>query len=223
MATFPQRRKYLEDVVNTLLPQVQILRIYLNGYQEVPEFLQHPKVETFIGDDIGDAGKFFWLGCGHEVYFSVDDDFYYPPTYVRDHLQTLQFYRNRVIVTLHGCLLKFPVERYYRDRAEIYGWYESAPSKFVHVGGTGVMAFDTEAFPLQFIDVPSKNMADIWVALKAQKLQMPILVREHQADYLTLIDEPAGESIWNRQQDDPRPAYVINSVPEWKLHVEEHA
>ena len=44
MATIPKRIPQLQIVVECILPQVDQLNIYLNNFEEVPWFLDNPKI-----------------------------------------------------------------------------------------------------------------------------------------------------------------------------------
>lgn len=39
MATMPERLPHLENAVEALRPQVDVLRVYLNNFVEIPKFL----------------------------------------------------------------------------------------------------------------------------------------------------------------------------------------
>jgi hypothetical protein len=43
MATMPDRLPYLEEVVETIRPQVDALRVYLNNFEEIPGFCVQKK------------------------------------------------------------------------------------------------------------------------------------------------------------------------------------
>ena len=56
MAAVPWREETLENVVNSLLPQVDRLNIYLNDWENVPSFLEHAKINAAFTNEIGDIG-----------------------------------------------------------------------------------------------------------------------------------------------------------------------
>ncbi|MDP3908840.1 MAG: glycosyltransferase family A protein, partial [Gemmatimonadales bacterium] len=64
MATIPGRVDILPGVVASLVDQVDMLCVYLNGPDDVPECLQRPDVVVVRSQehgDRGDAGKFWWI------------------------------------------------------------------------------------------------------------------------------------------------------------------
>jgi len=63
MATMPDRLPYLEEVVETIRPQVDALRVYLNNFDDIPGFLQpdEAQLSDTAQGDLGAEGKFYWL------------------------------------------------------------------------------------------------------------------------------------------------------------------
>lgn len=221
MATFPLRKNYVEKTVRSILPQVHVLRVYLNEYKKIPSFLLHPKIVTVIGkEDVGDAGKFFWCGEQEEIYFTIDDDLLYAPHYVREHLRTLAHYQFKVLVTLHGYVLAPDAKDYRNDRKGICGYYEhSNEDKYGNVGGTGVMAFHTAVMPFKFSDLKHPNMADIWVAKKAQEYKIPIVVRKHTAEEaIAHAGIPNRQTIWGGYKKNNRPDIEVGKLT-WAVHM----
>ena len=192
LATIPGRRETLKRVVSSLLPQVDRLNVYLNGYGEVPDFLSGPKIRVARSEehrDRGDAGKFFWENdYTDEGYrLTCDDDIVYPPDYAKCMVSAVERYDRRVVVTLHGAVLKFPVRNYYADRVVHHCRTNVLRDAPVHVGGTGVMAWHSSAIRLSTKDFEKPNMADIWMALAAKRKGVPIIVLAHAREYLEIL------------------------------------
>ena len=76
LATIKARGLELMKVVDSLVDQVDLVRIYANDYE--PK-IDHPKVQVTTGEDMTDNGKFFWLPESKGIYLSCDDDIIYPP------------------------------------------------------------------------------------------------------------------------------------------------
>jgi len=64
IATHSERKDTLNLVIDSLLPQVDRLNVYLNGYDHIPDILKHPKVLAVLSQqkvgDLADNGKFFF-------------------------------------------------------------------------------------------------------------------------------------------------------------------
>ncbi len=63
MATMPDRLSFLKEVVEIVRPQVDVLRVYLNGFVKVPDVLR-PEEAMLSSDargDLGAEGKLYWI------------------------------------------------------------------------------------------------------------------------------------------------------------------
>ena len=222
MASIVGRIESLKEVVASLLPQIDKLYIMLNGYDKAPEFLNHPKIQTFtdITNTLGDAGKFVSL---HEkgYLFFCDDDIIYPPDYIQRLISAIERTNRKAIITIHGRQFKnFPVSSYYHDNSvKVSCLNTQLKDDYLHVPGTGVSAFHSDTIKLSMADFKSSNMADIWLALAAQKQKVPILSIAHQKGWLKLsckYDEAHSiYSLLNRR--DQYQTKIVNSI-NWTLN-----
>lgn len=172
--------------------------VYLNGYPDIPDFLNHPKVSVARSQDlgdIGDAGKFHWVDKVHGYYLTCDDDLIYPLDYVQVLLSILKDNKNKVVVGVHGAILREPITSYYHSRRVFHFSRALAQAIQVHVLGTGTVAFHTSAIRVTPADFPYPNMADVWLAIQGQKQGVPFLCVPRKNAWLK--DSNAPESIFN--------------------------
>ena len=108
VASVPGRQAQLAAVVAAIAPQVDVLHVYLNGYDAVPDFLQgNPAVRVARSQDWGDVrdnGKFYFLNEAGSYYVTLDDDLAYPADYVRTLLLAIEKYGRQAVVGVHGVL-----------------------------------------------------------------------------------------------------------------------
>jgi len=181
VASIPEREAMLHDCVLSLLPQVDRIRVFLNGYPEIPDWLRcHAKVEWRQSQDLidkGDAGKFFLQGLESPAYvLTCDDDIVYPWDYAQRMMEELGNWNDEAIVGVHGVVLRQPVERYY----QVQGRYvlrhirSNDCGQLVHVLGTGTTAFRNDRVGFGFDDCLYPNMADVWLAKYAAERRIPL-------------------------------------------------
>ncbi len=235
LASIPARRKALKQVVASLLPQVDRLCVYLNGYADVPEFLDHPRIIVARSQDHGDrgaAGKMFWCEALSGFHFVCDDDIIYPPDYVRRTTQSLAKQGYRAAVSYHGSRLRFPISTYHSSRQVLHCMKHVGADTPAHVIGTGVLAYHTDLLRLQRADFPVPNMVDVAFALVAQRKRIPLLVLAHKGRWLRFIKGTVGNSIFahaaqpkllTEPRDVRRSTSDVNtqtvlSWPRWQLH-----
>jgi hypothetical protein len=185
IASLPDRVECLRDTVNSLLPQADKIIIGLNKYTEVPNFLNHPKIETYLLDNsLGDAAKFYKIDdCKDSYYLSCDDDLIYPSNYVELLINKCEQYKSPV--GLHGAIIKHPVVSMYSSRAVFHCLGDVLSDTVVDYLGTGVLCFDTTNISIKLSDFKSPNMADIWFGDMMKKNKIKPYVVKHNKNFLT--------------------------------------
>jgi hypothetical protein len=154
MASLSSRVKLLEQTVASLLPQVDAVCVYLNGYPRVPDCLKQPKVlHAVLSVDAGwrgaEAKLWFWDGDEFvgaprwqpdDVALICDDDIVYPVDYAEQMTAALAR-RPGTIACVHGSIMTEPFVRYAESRmvARTVGSLDRDTQ--VHIPGTGTMAF----------------------------------------------------------------------------------
>lgn len=195
MATVAGNEVALRAAVSSLLPQVDHLHLYLNGFAMVPDFLAtNPRVSCTIdgdGSTYGDAGKFHGLeGLEDAIYLTCDDDILYPDNYVEHMVAELASTGGRSIVCVHGALMLAPNDDYYGRASRIVFHFREPliRNRRIHVAGTGTCAFHTETVRMALGDFRHPNMADIWLAEYAQARQIPVYAVSRGPNWLTPIE-----------------------------------
>jgi hypothetical protein len=221
MATIPGRERACLEALESLAGQVDEIHLALNQYAALPDWLP-PGVDGVLTDG-GDEEKF--RACPHldpeVLFFSCDDDLVYPPDYVSRTLARAPRPTGEIL-TYHGRILTTPVTRFYLSGSKFH-WFHAVPEDAcVHVGGTGVMAFWIrdfqplpEMFPHEF-----PLMADVHVAVEAQRRHIPIRVLRHPAGWIRPSGrlDPADSIFANFKDRDTRHVERLNHVARWSLH-----
>jgi FkbM family methyltransferase len=199
LASVPSRRESLRRTVASLLPQVDRVGVYLNGYNGVPKFLEHERIDVARSQDHGDrgdAGKFYWSDAGDfDYHLTCDDDLIYPQDWAKTLVAGVERHGRRAAVGTHGALLKPGARDYHGSvKARYHCLKDVLREHPVHVLGTGVACWHSS------LDIGPRvfrhpNMADIWLAEWAQREGVPLIVLPHKAGWLRLQKTPA-DSIW---------------------------
>ena len=217
MAAIPARARHLPRVVESLLPQVDRLRVYLNGYSEVPKCLRHPRVDVARSQDHGDkgdAGKFWWIARTQGYVFTVDDDIVYPPDYVATYLRAIEGRKRRAVVATHGRTLKRQLRSYYKDSTVFSFGADLARARTVHVAGTGTTGYHSSTLKLTPQHFSTGFMADVHLAVAAKAQGVPLVVLPHRSDWLSMIK--LDDTIYSRfARSDAPQTNLLNSVGPW--------
>lgn len=194
LATMPSRLRAAWMVLETIAPQVDEVRVYLNGFRQASDFTAGWAAYSRVAARVrfqcseqnrGDQMKFAGVvgAQGFDFTVTLDDDVHYPP----DCIATLVKFGKRFNgepVGWHGARLLS------RGQVEQHGYYAArktfhcaAPQHEVvevDVLGTGIMCFSPKRLALELErDFRSPNMADIWFAIAAKKAGLTLRVVPH--------------------------------------------
>lgn len=211
IASLPARVDGLERAVNSLLPQVNMIFVALNGYDYVPGFLQNNNkiVYAMMDNRLGDAAKFYDIDKREGFILTCDDDLAYPQGYAG--YMTNKAKRLNAAVSLMGKRYdQRPITSFRNGYTSLYRCLVTVPNDAeVHVVGTGVLCFHTDMIKLSLDNFPRKNMADIWFAKAAHEQGVKLMVVAHHAKYVSHTKYPWR--IWSHDGHNKYQTQVLNS------------
>ena len=191
LATIKARGLELMKVVDSLVDQVDLVRIYANDYE--PK-IDHPKVQVTTGEDMTDNGKFFWLPESKGIYLSCDDDIIYPPDYV-DKIKWYMKKYPKTWITFHGRKLRGLNLNYYSGHIS-YQCLRDVNGDFeIDVCGTGVSAFHTDTIKFDPKEWKYFRMSDLMASLEIAKKDVRIICAEHKIFWLKMTATNVLQSI----------------------------
>jgi hypothetical protein len=211
MATVLRRRESLRRVIDTLIPQVDILYIYQNDYHEPIAGCRI--VSENNPRDLGDIGKVFAVDPTGEFVLLVDDDILYPRDYARRMIDCCQ--SEKAIIGVHGALLRDKVKNYFVDRKVFHFASQVNHNIPVHVVGTGTVCYDASQFSIDHTYPKEKNMLDIFFSLKAQEEKKPIRIIERKRNWLRPAIEEDSASLYRTRGNGEKQTRWINTVRKW--------
>lgn len=208
LATIPERVDALKMVIEGLYGQSNAINVYLNGFNEVPDFLDKPGINIARSQDHGDrgdAGKFFWSDKVEGYYLTVDDDIIYPKGYVKHIIAGIDARDKKVPVGLHGELFKDEINHWTRDRRGTYHFINYlAKDSPACVLGTGCMGYHTSGIKVKPEDFEIPNMADVWFTRICKSQNKPRIVLAHRQNWLRIIPMKTEATLWGKTVDEER-------------------
>lgn len=213
MASLSSREKLLEQAVSSLLPQVDVLCVYLNGYTAIPRCLHHEKVaHATLSQEAGwrsaEAKLLHWdrdewkappYWSDDDIALTVDDDIIYPPNYAERMTAALRRHP-RSVVCVHASIMTEPFDDYARDR-----WISAARSGLsadarAHVPGTGTMAFRRGDFEISLRrDIPWSHCVDACTAVAVKRQGLPVWAVARPDHWLHPLALPPGTGIYRQR------------------------
>jgi hypothetical protein len=228
MATIPQRVGMLRLTLDSLLPQLDRLDVYLNNWEDIPDFLEHPKIRLARSQKNGDRrdnGKFFFLLTEPDEtpgwHFLVDDDIIYPADYVRRMISAMDLHGNRVVVGVHGVILAEPMERFFSDR-KVYHFQEANPvHRPVNLLGSGTAAWPRSLLHFGDSDIGESGMADLWLAILAKRECVPQVAVARSGGWLREQPHPVSSpTLWKEfRRNDSRQTAIARQHGPWGFAV----
>ena len=214
MATFPGRADIAPKAFESIHKQVDLVTVYCNGYEKIPEFLvRKPNVQTIFGKDLGDGGKIF--GSLGDYTFLVDDDIIYPPDYVARMIEEIDKDPTKVY-GCHAAIMKNPVKNYFKDREVLHFRSPLSLSRRVNVLGTGTVAFKSGAvYPAQ-IKPEHPNMLDCYFAEHCQRNQIGMVSIQRPNNWLKSL--PTETSLWQQRGNGELQTQVMQKIPHWSVY-----
>lgn len=212
MASFPPRRYVLEKVLATILPQVDELRLYLNDYEEVPEFAIHPKIKATCGcnalGDLRDNGKFYHFPTDRNCYFfTFDDDILYPTDYVAKMVHFIEMFNRRCVVGVHGTI--FPANFTSFGQRRVFSYGHMSPGRFVDMLGTGTTAWHSSCLDVSLDNFKSKGLCDLYFSAVATGQYIPLFTVPRSKGWLKKAQESGKDSIYIQTLDNPEPYFDV--------------
>lgn len=228
MSTIAWREPGLAIAVASLLPQVDRLNVFLQGYDRAPSCLSHPKIAVVNGgaDTVfGASAKYRWLwddAVASGYHFAVDDDIEYPPDYVQHCIREIEEYGGRVVVGFHGAIFDERMVRYFSDRRTWSFDRANDADRFVHVLGTGTTAMRTDTLRLSRADFEQPNSCDLYLGIAAQKQRVPMLCLARPGGYLKALPLSADPRSASAPEEYARRMVEIHdSWTPWQIHTAE--
>lgn len=229
IATYPPRFKTLQRVVESLINQVDVVRVYCNEVQHldtVKSFFNSKGYDWRLllinGCDqdynLTDNGKFYPLESmvkEPEIYLTCDDDLIYPPDYVKRMLEAINHYN--CIVSFHGRQLLGTGIDYYTGHKSFHCLHGVIHDEIVDVVGTGVTGFDTRYFhPKGLAFSPDQKMSDLIFSLEAAKQDKQMGVISHAPNWIKHIDNKETIHATESVKGTPRQNQIANEIFELK-------
>lgn len=185
LATTVERYKYALETIESIYDQADIIRVYLNDFNQIPKEFNRKKIHAECGPDLNSSAKFLWCHESDQYYFTVDDDIVYPKSYAADMINNLNKFNDKICTTFHGRLYSGKkIKSYFNDKLKVYCFHKTVhESVYVNIIGAGVTAFNTNLVKINRFLFKYNFMDDIEVSIQLMHNKIPIVVIAHNEDY----------------------------------------
>lgn len=195
MSSFPARKEKMLLTIDSVIESVDKLYLYLNNYKEIPvELNKYNNLEVILGEnaegDLRDNGKIYPFSVQDikGYCFLIDDDIIYPASYFNEYIRKIEKYNRKVVVGVHGVIFTKPFQSYFKNRKVYHFKNENLTDVIVHQLGTGALAFHTDILTPTLSKYMETGMADVFFAIEAKQLEIPLICIAHPAGWLKPLD-----------------------------------
>ena len=194
IATVPERADQFKRVLADLKAQDAVVFGYASHGQK---------------GDFTDAGKFNALQYaseGHVLF--CDDDLYYPKDYVAKLIEGIDRNPGCVCSFGGGILRDPPITSYYHGgrKWKAHCIAHNIPEDMaVNIVGTGVCGWKVGTIQISPEMCPEPYMADIHLALAAQRQRVPMRLLKHPDNWITHQEIDYAETIWGKFHESDAP------------------
>jgi glycosyltransferase involved in cell wall biosynthesis len=224
LCSIPAREESLRAVLHAMTPQADEIHLYLDGYAEVPAFIDrlYPSVRVRTSREfpgLRDNGKFIALTTLDSpcYYLTVDDDIAYPPDYVHSLIERIEHYRRRVVVGVHGVLLPESPAGYFSGFRRVHSFWNALERDALMSNlGTGTMAFHSELLAgLDYRQFAHAGMVDLLVAAFCRRRQIPMVAIARPLYWLRDIGGASGSLYQEFKDSDEAQAAWVRAHAPW--------
>lgn len=217
MASFPPRREALKASLESILTQIDEMVLYLNEYEDVPDFTRHPKIRVVRSQeakgDLRDNGKFYDLPKDdHSYVFTFDDDLIYPPDYTRKMIHNIEMLGRSSVVGVHGVVFPEKANFTKLQQRKVSHFQYAQKGHFADLLGTGTTAWHSSRLKVDLDDFGSKGVCDLWFAAATAKRGVPLFSVPREANWLKVYKK-FEQNLYHEARDQPQGYFgVYNRV-----------
>ena len=201
IATMPTRIETFARVVARLLPQVDRMFVFLDGFEATPGFLlDDRKITVLRSQEVGElhsTGRFLALRVleAPSVVLVVDDDIKYPRNYVARMVRRLAAASGKAVIGVHGGIFKPPYESYVTDGTQYHFSSELKEDTRADALGAGTAAFLSEVMDFDVRQWVGYDHSDLQLALEAKRRQVPLICIKRRKKWLRPLAEDRADSL----------------------------
>lgn len=212
----PTRQATAAVAVESILPNVDKLYIYLDRFESLPSFAIHPKIIPIHRPDepsIGANGKFLGLGeCQSDDYYvCFDDDLKYPKNFTRWLMKQATWFSGPVVVGIHGCrfISNVPLKSYASERKVYRGQRVNVFPSCLHVMATNGCLWRAGDLQFDLRNWFSINQCDLNFAFEAASRDVRFRLSLKRPRWVTVLDSGQPDSIYRQLLIDDREQTIL--------------
>ncbi len=192
LASKPGNVKSLQKSITSLLPQVDILHVFLNEFSDYPEFLNHNKIFITRSQDfgcLGECGKYYWINDLSGYHFVCSDSIEYPSNYVKTLKAIIDDSSREIIVGIGGYILDKHFKSF-EESAEYISEFRALEHQLpVDILKDACLAYHSSALKLHRHLFYQEGLSSIWFSLAALEQKVQLFCIKHKNNWIRKISD----------------------------------
>lgn len=193
LAAWPDRIDTLAEAVGSLLPQADSLHVFLNGFEQIPAFLDHDRIYLTHSQDFGDlgsCGKYYW--CDDLTGFMVfcEDHYRYPADFVTTLRDKAEKSARKAVVAAGGILIREPYHDFSGSAEQMESSGKITAEMELPILSDDALAFYSDSFRLSRHYFYQPELSACWLSIAAKEQRVPLLLFAHEAGWLQKTGTP---------------------------------
>jgi hypothetical protein len=201
MATMPSRAATARIAVSSALQFVDRLVLFLDRFDEVPDFARDSKIVVLRSQDLGDLranGKLAGVSTTsrNDFYICLDDDIRYPKNFAARLKFFLTLFPWPAMVGIHGSVFKQQISSYTRDRRVYVGHHFQRIPRRMDVLATNGCMFRIRDLKPDVTQWKTVNMVDLSMAEAAKAAGVTQYTIPRPRHWIHSLEEFQNDSIF---------------------------
>jgi GR25 family glycosyltransferase involved in LPS biosynthesis len=191
LASEPERTNSLRKAIMSLLPQVDILHVFLNGFKnKLPDFLDHDKIFISRSQDfgyLGECGKYYWINDLNAYHFICSDSIQYPQDYVKTLKNFIDDSGRTVIVGAGGYILDEHYRSFDESAENISEFGALTQQLHVDILKDTCLAYHSSTLKLHRHIFYQPELSPIWFSSAALDQNISLVCIQHKENWIRKI------------------------------------
>ncbi len=194
LTAHPERLRALKLSVDSLLRQVETLHIFLDGFEAIPDFLNHEKIYLTRSQDfggLGECGKYYWTDdlAGYQLICS--DRLVYPDHYVETMKSRIEDYGRKAVVGMGGYKLNDPSISVSESAAPLLETESLSDDIPVPLLNDLALAYHSSTIRVSRHYFFQPELSALWFSIIGLEQKVPLISCRHEAGWLASTDSPS--------------------------------
>ena len=191
---YPDRTGPLKRCIESLVGQVDTLHVFLNGFDDIPGFLEHEKIFITRSQDFGDlgeCGKYYWTDDLEGYHFICSDRLVYPGNYVSTMIPKMEGHERKAVIGAGGFVIRTPFRNFSDSTVFLSERQLIAKETPVSIINDQALAYHSSTIKVSRHYFYQPWLSAFWFSIIGKEQHIPLICCDHPVDWI--VSSPEAE------------------------------